>query len=80
MSLTVMSRASNEDVYPVTVTARVSPLSTDGTKPLLVLAEVSQNYNPVLGASVVANLDSGTEHVSLQLLDNGAGNTGQNHD
>ncbi|XP_046718340.1 calcium-activated chloride channel regulator 1-like [Silurus meridionalis] len=74
MSLTVISRAAHEDVYPVTVTARMDQQTSDGTKPMVVLAEVSQNYNPVLGASVWANLRSDTGHsVELQLLDNGAG-------
>lgn len=74
MSLTVLSRAAREDVYPVTVTARMSQQISDGTKPMIVLAEVSQNYNPVLGASVWANLESDTGNSEkLQLFDNGAG-------
>ncbi|XP_046719137.1 calcium-activated chloride channel regulator 3A-1-like [Silurus meridionalis] len=74
MSLTVISRAAHDDVYPVTVTARMDQQTSDGTKPMVVLAEVSQNYNPVLGASVWANLRSDTGHSEeLQLFDNGAG-------
>lgn len=71
-----MSRAAREDVHPVTVTARMSKQTNDNTKPVVVLAEVNQNYNPVLGAKVWANLESDTGHsVKLELLDNGAGNT-----
>ncbi|XP_060799224.1 calcium-activated chloride channel regulator 1-like [Neoarius graeffei] len=74
VSLIVMSRAAREDVHPVTVTARMNQQTSDGTKPMVVLAEVSQNYNPVVGATVWANLASDTGHsVQLELLDNGAG-------
>ncbi|KAI5625501.1 hypothetical protein C0J50_15047 [Silurus asotus] len=74
ISLLVISRAAHKDVHPVTVTARMNQQTSDGTKPMVVLAEVSQNYNPVLGASVWANLESDTGHSErLQLIDNGAG-------
>ncbi|XP_058268995.1 calcium-activated chloride channel regulator 1-like isoform X1 [Hemibagrus wyckioides] len=74
ISLIVISQAAHEDVYPVTVTVRMIQETSDDTKPLLVLAEVAQNYNPVLGASVSATLESDEgQSVSLQLLDNGAG-------
>lgn len=70
-----MSRAAHEDVHAVTVTARTNQQISDGTKPMVVLVEVSQKYNPVLGASVWANLASETgQSTKLQLLDNGAGN------
>ncbi len=48
--------------------------SSDGTKPMIVFAEVSQNYRPVINADVWATLesDSGSAY-TLQLLDNGAG-------
>ncbi|KAB5550043.1 hypothetical protein PHYPO_G00049120 [Pangasianodon hypophthalmus] len=74
MALTVMSRAAHEDVHPVTVTATMNQQTSDGTKPMLVLAEVRQKYNPVLEVSVWAYLESDTGiSVELQLLDNGAG-------
>lgn len=76
VSLTIMSRAAREDVHPITVRARMNQQTSNGTKPMIVLAHVSQNYNPVFGVSVWANLESDTGHsVQLQLLDNGAGNT-----
>lgn len=76
MSLTVMSRAAREDVHPVTVSAGMSQQTSDSTSPIVVLADVRQNYNPVLGANVEATLESDTGHSEkLQLLDNGAGNT-----
>ncbi|MCI4385521.1 hypothetical protein PGIGA_G00051480 [Pangasianodon gigas] len=73
MGLTVMSRAAHEDVHPVTVTARMNQQTSDGTKPMLVLAEVRQKYNPVLEVSVWAYLESDAANsVELKLLDNGA--------
>ncbi|XP_072547017.1 calcium-activated chloride channel regulator 1-like [Salminus brasiliensis] len=73
MTLTVTSRAAREDVYPVIVTAQMNQQSSDGTKPMVVYAEVSQNSMPVLGANVTAILESDKGHsVQLYLLDNGA--------
>lgn len=47
---------------------------SDGTKPLVVFAEVSQNYRPVINAEVWATLESETGiKYELQLNDNGAG-------
>ncbi len=47
---------------------------SDGTKPMIVFAEVSQNYRPVINAEVWAALESETGPAqTLQLLDNGAG-------
>ncbi|KAF5896864.1 epithelial chloride channel protein-like, partial [Clarias magur] len=74
MSLTVMSRAAREDVPPVTVTVRMTQQMRDGSKAMVVLAEVSQNYNPVLGARVWTTMESDTGHSEkLELFDNGAG-------
>ncbi|KAK3505594.1 hypothetical protein QTP70_021749 [Hemibagrus guttatus] len=74
ISLIAISQAAHEDVYPVTVTARMNQQTGDGTKPLLMLAEVTQHYNPVLGASVWATLESDKgQSIRLQLLDIGAG-------
>ncbi len=47
---------------------------SDGTKPMIVFVEVSQNYRPVINAEVWATLESETGPAqTLQLLDNGAG-------
>ncbi|KAI4882946.1 hypothetical protein NFI96_015881, partial [Prochilodus magdalenae] len=74
MTLTVTSRAARSNVPPVMVQAQMNQLTTDGSKPLVVFAEVSQNYRPVLGAKVLATLQSDTGHSEeLYLLDNGAG-------
>lgn len=47
---------------------------SDGTKPMLVFAEVTQNYKPVINAEVWATLEPefGPPQI-VQLLDNGAG-------
>ncbi|KAG9264853.1 calcium-activated chloride channel regulator 3A-1-like [Astyanax mexicanus] len=73
MTLTVTSRAVREDVLPVLVTAQMNQLSSDGSKPLVVTAEVTQGSSSVIGANVTATLESDTGHsVQLYLLDNGA--------
>uniref|UniRef100_A0A8C2BRQ2 VWFA domain-containing protein n=1 Tax=Cyprinus carpio TaxID=7962 RepID=A0A8C2BRQ2_CYPCA len=73
-TLTVTSQAAQADVPPITVKTRMNQKSSDGTKPMIVFAEVSQNYRPVINAEVWATLESetGIEH-TFQLLDNGAG-------
>ncbi|XP_036413642.1 calcium-activated chloride channel regulator 1-like [Colossoma macropomum] len=74
MTLTVTSRAARDNVPPVMVKAQMNQLTSDGSKPMVVFAEVSQNHIPVLGAKVMATLQSDTGHsVDLYLLDNGAG-------
>ncbi|XP_058655380.1 calcium-activated chloride channel regulator 3A-1-like [Onychostoma macrolepis] len=73
-TITVTSQASRDDVPPITVKIRMNQQSSDGTKPMIVFAEVSQNYRPVINADVWATLESETGSVhTLQLLDNGAG-------
>ncbi|KAL6471819.1 hypothetical protein MHYP_G00204690 [Metynnis hypsauchen] len=74
MTLTVTSRAARDNVPPVMVKAQMNQLISDGSKPMVVYAEVSQNHIPVLGARVMATLHSDTGHSEdLVLLDNGAG-------
>ncbi|KAI4871511.1 hypothetical protein NFI96_029133 [Prochilodus magdalenae] len=74
ITLTVTSRPARHDVYPVTVDATMSQLTSDGRNPLVVFAVVKQGSLPVLGVNVTATLQSDTGHtVQLYLLDNGAG-------
>uniref|UniRef100_A0A8C1LN01 Chloride channel accessory 1 n=1 Tax=Cyprinus carpio TaxID=7962 RepID=A0A8C1LN01_CYPCA len=62
LTLTVTSQATQADQF------------SDGTKPMIMFAEVSQNYRPVINADVWATLESETGSVhTLRLLDNGAG-------
>uniref|UniRef100_A0A8C8HG37 VWFA domain-containing protein n=1 Tax=Oncorhynchus tshawytscha TaxID=74940 RepID=A0A8C8HG37_ONCTS len=74
MSMTVTSRAVSDAIPPVMVKTHMSQQSSNGSKPMLVYAEVNQKGVPVILADVMATLksDSGDEY-QLQLLDNGAG-------
>ncbi|XP_073778890.1 calcium-activated chloride channel regulator 1 isoform X2 [Danio rerio] len=73
-TITVTSQASHEDVPPIIVKTRMNQQVSDGTKPMTVFAEVSQNYRPVINVEVWATLEPATGPIqSLQLLDNGAG-------
>lgn len=76
MSLTVTTRAARNDIAPVMVKTEMNQLSSDGSKPFVVFAEVSSGYSPVIGANITATLqsDTGFSH-TLYLLDNGAGTT-----
>uniref|UniRef100_A0A673IFG0 Chloride channel accessory 1 n=2 Tax=Sinocyclocheilus rhinocerous TaxID=307959 RepID=A0A673IFG0_9TELE len=70
----VTSQASRDDVPPIIVKTHMNQQFNDGSKPMIVFAEVSQNYRPVINAEVWATLESETGSVhTLQLLDNGAG-------
>uniref|UniRef100_A0A8C2D052 Chloride channel accessory 1 n=1 Tax=Cyprinus carpio TaxID=7962 RepID=A0A8C2D052_CYPCA len=73
-TITVTSQAAHDDVRPIIVKTHMNQQFNDGTKPMTVFAEVSQNYRPVINAEVWATLESetGSVHI-LQLLDNGAG-------
>ncbi|RXN10703.1 epithelial chloride channel -like protein [Labeo rohita] len=73
-TITVTSHAAQANVPPIIVETRINQQFSDGTKPLIVFAEVSQNYRPVINAEVWATLESENGPVkTLQLLDNGAG-------
>ncbi|KAL1260510.1 hypothetical protein QQF64_008337 [Cirrhinus molitorella] len=73
-TITVTSQVARDDVPPIIVKTHMSQQVSDGTKPMIVFAEVSQNYRPVINAEVWATLESETGSVhTLQLLDNGAG-------
>uniref|UniRef100_A0A8C1ZEF1 Chloride channel accessory 1 n=1 Tax=Cyprinus carpio TaxID=7962 RepID=A0A8C1ZEF1_CYPCA len=74
LTLTVTSQATQADVPPIIVKTHMNQQFSDGTKPMIVFAEVSQSYRPVINAEVWATLESetGSIHI-LQLLDNGAG-------
>ncbi|XP_065136071.1 calcium-activated chloride channel regulator 4A-like [Paramisgurnus dabryanus] len=74
LTITVTSQAADADVPPIIVKAHVNQQISDGSKPMIVFAEVSQNYRPVVNAEVWATLesDTGTSEI-IELLDNGAG-------
>lgn len=74
LTITVTSQAARADVPPIIVKAHVNQQVIDSNKPVIVFAEVSQNYRPVINAKVMATLEpeTGTPE-QLELLDNGAG-------
>nr|XP_021328580.1 epithelial chloride channel protein-like isoform X2 [Danio rerio] len=74
LTVTATSQAARANVPPITVKAQMNQQFSDGSKPMIVFAEVVQNYKPLIKAEVWATLESesGTVH-ELQLLDNGAG-------
>uniref|UniRef100_A0A674CLI0 Chloride channel accessory 2 n=1 Tax=Salmo trutta TaxID=8032 RepID=A0A674CLI0_SALTR len=74
ITITITSRAVSEAIPPVTVKAYMSQQSIDGSKPMLVYAEVNQKGVPVILADVMATLESDAgDQYQLELLDNGAG-------
>ncbi|NXC47351.1 CLCA1 regulator, partial [Penelope pileata] len=73
ISVTVTSRAASSDIPPVSVQAFMDRAKI-APNPVVVYAEVSQGFLPVLGATVTATVQKdGADSVSLPLLDNGAG-------
>lgn len=73
ISVTVTSRAASSDVSPVILQAYMERANI-APNPVVVYAEVSQNFLPVLGATVIATIEKdGATAVSLPLFDNGAG-------
>ncbi|XP_067086271.1 calcium-activated chloride channel regulator 3A-1-like [Osmerus mordax] len=74
MSITVTSRPVSADVPPVTVKTHMNQQSSNGAKPMVVFAAVSQNGLPVILADVRATLESDAgDKQEMDLLDNGAG-------
>ncbi|RXN37691.1 epithelial chloride channel -like protein [Labeo rohita] len=69
-----MSHAARADVPPIFVKTRMNQKFSDGTKPMIVFAEVSQNYKPIMNVEMWATLEleSGSAQM-LQLLDSGTG-------
>lgn len=78
--MTVTSRAADTSVPPVTVSAHMNQDTSAGNAPMVVYAEVSQGFLPVLGANVTAFIEtnSGNPYV-LSLLDDGSGNENPEH-
>ncbi|KGL93081.1 Epithelial chloride channel protein, partial [Charadrius vociferus] len=73
ISVTATSRPASSSVPPVIVTAHMNRANT-AFNPVVVYAEVSQGFLPILGATVTATIEKdGAAAVNLELLDNGAG-------
>ncbi|XP_019334671.1 calcium-activated chloride channel regulator 1-like [Alligator mississippiensis] len=74
ISMTVTSRAASLDVPPVTVRAHMNKDTNSFPSPMVIYAEVSQGFLPVLGATVKATVEPQTgTAVDLELFDNGSG-------
>lgn len=73
ISVTATSRPASSSVPPVIIAAYVNRANR-AFNPIVVYAEVSQGFLPVLGATVTATIEKdGAAVVTLELLDNGAG-------
>ncbi|KAJ6651620.1 hypothetical protein lerEdw1_020781 [Lerista edwardsae] len=73
ISLTITTRAASLTEPPVTVKPYLSKDSNTYPNPLIIYAEVSQGFLPVIGAKVIATVEpaSGAPEM-LELFDNGA--------
>ncbi|NWY58895.1 CLCA1 regulator, partial [Chionis minor] len=73
ISVTAASRPASSDVPPVSTAAHVNRANR-AFNPIVVYAEVSQGFLPILGATVIATIQKDdAEAVTLELRDNGAG-------
>uniref|UniRef100_A0A674J7B7 Calcium-activated chloride channel regulator 4-like n=1 Tax=Terrapene triunguis TaxID=2587831 RepID=A0A674J7B7_9SAUR len=74
ISMIVTSRAASLAVPPVTVKALMNKDTNNFPNPMVIYAEVSQGFLPVLGATVMATVEPQTgSAVELKLLDDGSG-------
>uniref|UniRef100_G1KAC3 VWFA domain-containing protein n=1 Tax=Anolis carolinensis TaxID=28377 RepID=G1KAC3_ANOCA len=81
VSITVTSRAASATVPPVVVKSYLNRESNMYPNPVVIYAEVSQGFMPVIGANVTAIIESASgKSVQLQLLDDGAGPDILKHD
>ncbi|GCB63492.1 hypothetical protein scyTo_0013212 [Scyliorhinus torazame] len=74
ITVTVTSRAADEKVPPVTVNAHLGQETAAWPKPMVIFAEVSQGFRPVIGAKVKATVERPDgQSIALVLLDDGSG-------
>ncbi|XP_069593611.1 calcium-activated chloride channel regulator 4A-like [Ranitomeya imitator] len=74
LGLVVNSKASDEKVSPIIVTAHMNQDINQYPNPMVVYASVSQGLIPITGAKVTAIIEPAIGSiVTLELLDNGAG-------
>ncbi|XP_072918701.1 calcium-activated chloride channel regulator 1-like [Hemitrygon akajei] len=72
-TITVTSRAADEKVPPVTVNGHINQDTSTYPSPLVIFAEVSHGFLPVLNANVKATVERADGNsVSIDLLDDGA--------
>ncbi|XP_060629860.2 calcium-activated chloride channel regulator 1-like [Anolis sagrei] len=74
LSITVTSRAASATVPPVTVKSYMSRDTNKFPNPTIIYAEVTQGFSPVIGAKVMATVESASGvSTEVELLDNGSG-------
>ncbi|XP_004639370.3 calcium-activated chloride channel regulator 1 [Octodon degus] len=74
LTMTVTTRAKSPTTLPVIATAHMSQNSAHYPSPMIVYAQVSQGFLPVLGVNVTATIETGDgNQVTLDLWDNGVG-------
>nr|XP_005298365.1 calcium-activated chloride channel regulator 1-like [Chrysemys picta bellii] len=74
ISMIVTSRAASLAVPPVTVKAHMNKDTNNFPNPMVIYAEVSQGFLPVLGATVMATVEpQAGSAVELKLIDDGSG-------
>ncbi|XP_042318340.1 calcium-activated chloride channel regulator 1-like isoform X2 [Sceloporus undulatus] len=74
ISITVTTRAASANVPPVTVKSYISSNSNNFPNPMIIYAEVTQGFLPVVDANVIATVESASGISSdLELFDNGLG-------
>ncbi|KAM4640776.1 calcium-activated chloride channel regulator 1-like [Discoglossus pictus] len=74
VGITVNSKAADDNVPPITVTAHMNRDQSQYPSPMVVYAVVTQGQLPVKGANVTAFIEQQTgDPIIMQLLDNGAG-------
>ncbi|KAH0619391.1 hypothetical protein JD844_030871 [Phrynosoma platyrhinos] len=74
ISITVTTRAASASVPPVTVKSYISSNSNNFPNPMIIYAEVTQGFLPVVGANVIATVESASGiSAELELFDNGSG-------
>ena len=79
LTLTVTSRASSATLPPVTVTSKMNKDTGKFPSPMVVYVKIHQGTQPILRSKVTALIESvDGKTVTLELLDNGAGNHPRN--
>uniref|UniRef100_A0ABM5G8N3 Calcium-activated chloride channel regulator 1-like n=1 Tax=Pogona vitticeps TaxID=103695 RepID=A0ABM5G8N3_9SAUR len=74
LSITVTTRAASASVPPVMVKSYMNRDTNSYPSPIIIYAEVSQGFLPVIGANVTVTVESASgQTVELQLLDDGSG-------
>ncbi|XP_042318342.1 calcium-activated chloride channel regulator 1-like [Sceloporus undulatus] len=81
LSITVTTRAASVTMPPVTVKSYVNRETNSYPSPMVIYAEVTQGFLPVVGANVTAIIESASgKSVELELFDDGSGPDTLKHD